>query len=120
MGTREGVTRRRVRALRERVGQAMSERGVPGADALEGLSDAELADLDSVLQVAHFVLYRRDASARAQRIMEQVVELAEGAAAEAEGARGRTDELLARAEAAVGRMREHHWRSAGVSREGRA
>ncbi len=96
----------RVAELGERVGSAMRERRIEGRDALAGLSDGELRDLDCVLQVARHALHRQGASSKAVAALEEVVSIAEEAAAEAERTESRAAELLALAEAAVGRIRE--------------
>ena len=107
----------RIAGLGERVGSAMRERRLEGHDALAGLSDEDLRDLDCVLQVARHALHRRDAGRRAVAALEEVVSIAEEAAAEAERAEGRAAELLAMAEAAVARIRECR-RDAGADPRG--
>jgi len=91
----------------------MRERGVARRDALAGLSDEELRDLDCVLQVARHALARQEAGSLAAGALEEVVAIAEEAAEAAELAEGRAAELLAMAEAAVERMREASSRARG-------
>ncbi|MCY4251951.1 MAG: hypothetical protein OXU86_03390 [Thaumarchaeota archaeon] len=113
MGIARGGPGRRISELEGRVGEAMRERGVARRDALAGLSDEELRDLDCVLQVARHALARQEAGGLAERALEEVVGIAEEAAAAAELAEGRAAELLAMAEAAVERMREASSRAGG-------
>ncbi len=106
MGIARKTPASRVAELGERVSSAMRERRIDGRDALAGLSDDELRDLDCVLQVARHALHRQEAGSKAVAALEEVVSIAEEAASEAELAEGKAAELLAMAEAAVGRIRE--------------
>lgn len=113
MGVARGGPAGRVSELGGRVGEAMRERGLARRDALAGLSDEELRDLDCVLQVARHALARQEAGSLAEGALEEVVRIAEEAAGAAEAAEGRAAELLAMAEAAVERMREAPSRARG-------
>ncbi len=101
----------RISLLRRQAGKVIAEKKIPRRDALEGLSDEELQDVDSVLQIAYFLQYRQAASSRAERTLGEVVKIIEQAAADIEGSEHRSEEALARAEAAVGRMTESHRRA---------
>jgi len=113
VGIARGDAARRVSEVGGRVERAMRERGVARRDALAGLSDEELRDLDCVLQVARHALARQEAGSLAAGALEEVVAIAEEAAEAAELAEGRAAELLAMAEAAVERMREASSRARG-------
>lgn len=110
MGIKRG-TAEKIDNLIGLVGKTISERGIERTDALADLTDEQLRDLDSVLQIAYFVRYRQEAAGRAERTIGEVVDIIERTAADIEGAEHRSEDALERAEAAVRRISEAHRRA---------
>lgn len=101
----------RIDALQMRLNKTMTKRKIVRKDALDGFTDEQLRDLDSVLQIAYFIRHRQDASSRAEHTLEQVIKIIECAAADIEGSEHRSEEILARAEAAIDQISESHRRA---------
>lgn len=101
----------RIGSLKERVSKTILERKITRGDVLEKFTDDELLDLDAVLQVAYFILHRQKAAGRAERTLGEVIKIVEQAALDVEGSDHRSEDILARAEAAVSRIREFHVRA---------
>ena len=108
-----GITSSRnyIDSLRTRLTQAMIERKIVSKDILEKFTNEQLTDIDSMLQIAYFTLARQDVSSRSLGTLEEIIKIIEDASTEAQKYEHRSEEILARAEAAVSTIRECHRRS---------